>query len=113
MPQGRTGSISEPISGAASPFQGIAGRGFRLSRTGRLGGGTPEEKAHRPNMESPVELDAREAAGISVQLLWDRRTYGLSVVAHDLRLDEWVEIVVAPDEALEVFRHPYAYVRST
>jgi hypothetical protein len=37
----------------------------------------------------------------------------LSVVAHDLRVDEWVEIVVEPDEALEVFRHPYAYVRSS
>jgi hypothetical protein len=63
-------------------------------------------------MEGPVELDAREAAGIAVQLLWDRRTYGLSVVAHDLRLDEWVEIVVEPDQAVEVFHHPYAYVRS-
>jgi hypothetical protein len=63
-------------------------------------------------MESPVELDAREAAGIAVQLLWDRSTHGLSVVAHDLRLDERVEIAVEPAQALEVFQHPYAYVRN-
>lgn len=62
-------------------------------------------------MEDLVELDAREAAGIAVQLLWDRRTYGLTVVANDVRLDERVEILVEPEEALEVFRHPFAYVR--
>jgi hypothetical protein len=64
-------------------------------------------------MEGLVELDAREAAGIAVQLLWDRHTHGLSVVAHDLRVDEWVEIAVEPAQALEVFQHPYAYVRGS
>jgi len=61
-------------------------------------------------MEGPVELDARQAAGIAVVLLWDRRTYGLTVVAHDAQTDERVEIVVEPEQALEVFRHPFAYV---
>jgi hypothetical protein len=60
-------------------------------------------------MDGPLELDARHAAGIDVELLWDPRTQGLSVVAHDAASDETVTIYVEADQALEVFRHPFAY----
>ena len=60
-------------------------------------------------MDGPLELDARHAAGIDVELLWDPRTHGLSVVAHDTTTDETVTIYVEADQALEVFRHPFAY----
>jgi hypothetical protein len=62
-------------------------------------------------MGSQVELDERHAAGILVQLLWDRRTQALTVVAHDVKTDETVAIEVEPESALEVFRHPFAYAK--
>jgi hypothetical protein len=62
-------------------------------------------------MEAPVELDFRHAAGIDVQLLWDRRTQGLTVVAHDGQTDETITIFVEAAQALEVFQHPFAYAR--
>jgi hypothetical protein len=61
-------------------------------------------------MDGPLELDARHSAGIDVELLWDPRTQGVSVVAHDAATDETVTIYVEADQALEVFRHPFAYV---
>ena len=64
---------------------------------------------HRQYMDGPLELDARHAAGIDVELLWDPRTQGLLVVAHDAMSDETVTIFVEADQALEVFRHPFAY----
>jgi hypothetical protein len=60
-------------------------------------------------MDGPLELDARHGGGIDVSLLWDPRTQGLSVVAHDATSDETVTIFVEADQALEVFRHPFAY----
>jgi hypothetical protein len=61
-------------------------------------------------MDGLLQLDARHAAGIDVELLWDPRTQGVSVVAHDEATDETVTIYVEADQALEVFRHPFAYV---
>jgi hypothetical protein len=63
-------------------------------------------------VDGPVELDGRHAAGIDVQLLWDRRTRGLTVIAHDASTDETITIFVEPDQALEVFNHPFAYAKS-
>jgi hypothetical protein len=64
---------------------------------------------HRQYMDGPLELDARHSGGIDVELLWDPRTQGLSVVAHDATSDETVTIYVEADQALEVFHHPFAY----
>ena len=72
-------------------------------------GGAQVRTRHRQYMDAPLELDARHAAGIDVELLWDPRTRGLSVVAHDATTDETVTIYVEADQALEVFRHPFAY----
>src|SRR6266581_1322068 len=72
--------------------------------------GAQAQPRHRQYMDGPLELDARHAGGIDVELLWDPRTQGLSVVAHDAASDETVTIYVEADQALEVFRHPFAYV---
>jgi hypothetical protein len=55
------------------------------------------------------ELDHRENDGIAVSLLWNRRTNTLAVRVLDSAADEEFELACAPDEALEVFHHPYAY----
>jgi hypothetical protein len=63
-------------------------------------------------MYGEVELDVRHSAGIDVQLLWNRRTHELTVIAHDTKTDEMIAIDVEPDQALEVFNHPFAYAKA-
>jgi len=55
------------------------------------------------------ELDYRDGDGIEVSLLWSRTTNELSVLVVDTNTDEQLELCVEPDEALEVFHHPFAY----
>jgi hypothetical protein len=55
------------------------------------------------------ELDYRESNGIAVSLLWQRHGNRLSVVVEDTKLGESFTIPARPDNALEVFRHPFAY----
>ena len=74
-----------------------------------IGRGVQLQTRHCQYMDGPLELDARHAGGIDVELLWDPRTQGLSVVAHDATSDETFTIYVEADQALEVFRHPFAY----
>ena len=56
-----------------------------------------------------AELDYRESNGISVTLLWNRTTGGVLVRVVDETVDEDFEVDCAPDEALAVFHHPFAY----
>jgi len=53
------------------------------------------------------ELDHRNAEGIDVTLLWDPRTDSVVVAVVDD--NESFRIAVDASEALEAFRHPYAY----
>ena len=55
------------------------------------------------------ELDHRESAGIEVSLLWNRTNDSLSVFVCDTRTVELFLLPTAPHEALDVFRHPFAY----
>jgi hypothetical protein len=55
------------------------------------------------------ELDHRESNGISVSLLWNRETNDLTVHVADGAEDEEFELACGAHEALDVFRHPYAY----
>ena len=55
------------------------------------------------------ELDYRESDGIEVSLLWSRATDALSVLVVDTKTDEQLELRVEPSEALDAFRHPFAY----
>jgi hypothetical protein len=55
------------------------------------------------------ELDHRGGDGFEVTLLWDADGGELKVVVDDWRTDEHFEISARADNALEVFRHPFAY----
>ena len=59
--------------------------------------------------EAPLELDYREANGLEVWLLWAAAKNRLFVLVHDSKLDESFEVDVDRSEALDAFRHPYAY----
>jgi len=59
-----------------------------------------------------TDLAYRRDGGIEVALFWDRSTGDLSVLVADLASGEAFELPVAPDRALEAFRHPYAYAAS-
>jgi hypothetical protein len=56
-----------------------------------------------------LELDTREADGITVRLLWFRGTDIVLLRVVDSRLGRMFELSVAPDLALDAFRHPFAY----
>ena len=56
-----------------------------------------------------AELDQRESNGIAVTLLWNRTNDRLLVLVSDDTADEDFELECAPNEALEVFHHPFAY----
>jgi|tagenome__1003787_1003787.scaffolds.fasta_scaffold20247092_2 hypothetical protein len=55
------------------------------------------------------ELDRRLSNGIDVSLLWDERDNSLMVSVVDIRSGESFEVEASPENALEVFHHPYAH----
>jgi hypothetical protein len=58
------------------------------------------------------QLDYREGGGIHVVLLWNRTTNVLSVLVLDTNAREHFAFPVAPAEAMDAFRHPFAYAAS-
>jgi len=58
------------------------------------------------------ELAHREGDGVEVSLLWSPSDDSLKVV-DDHRVEERRELDARPDNALEVFYHPYAYASAT
>ena len=62
-----------------------------------------------PHATDILELDHRQSDGVHVTLLWDRTTNRITVVVYDEALDGAFEVEIAPDRALDAFRHPYAY----
>jgi hypothetical protein len=74
----------------------------------------PEEETQMTTLnhiQAMEELDRRESNGIAVSLLWHRRSNRLSVVVEDSRLSESFTVPARPDNALDVFTHPYAYAQ--
>lgn len=56
------------------------------------------------------ELDGRSSGGIDVQLLWDEHDGEVVVTVADGKTgDRFLLEVRAQDNALDVFRHPFAY----
>ena len=55
------------------------------------------------------ELDYRARDGFEVSLLWSPESGQLAVVVVDIAGGEEFAIEVEPSEAMEVFRHPFAY----
>jgi hypothetical protein len=58
------------------------------------------------------ELDYRENDGIEVSLLWSKIDNSLTVRVVDTKSDEKFRLDVRADEAMEVFRHPFAYAQA-
>ena len=61
--------------------------------------------------ETLEELDYRESNGIAVSLLWHRRSNRLSVLVEDDTLGESFTLLARPENARDVFHHPYAYAQ--
>jgi hypothetical protein len=57
----------------------------------------------------PQELDHRVADGIEVSLLWSKRTNRLTVAVRDTATGDLLQVPARPDNALDVFHHPFAY----
>ena len=77
---------------------------------------TPNDAAAEPTYGEPMtrtahieELASRESAGIQVSLFWSREGNTLSVVVRDNRTGEEFSLAADPGEAMDVFRHPFAY----
>jgi hypothetical protein len=56
------------------------------------------------------ELDSRAGDGLEVSLLWSPESNELAVLVIDEEAGEEFAFEVGAGEALDVFRHPYAYV---
>jgi hypothetical protein len=55
------------------------------------------------------ELAYRAGDGVEVVLFWQEDTDELTVAVSDARSGAYFEIAAAPDQALDVFNHPYAH----
>jgi hypothetical protein len=57
------------------------------------------------------ELDQRSADGFEVTLLWSERTNAVFVCVEDNRMKRGFHFAIDGTDALDAFRHPYAYAR--
>ncbi len=55
------------------------------------------------------ELAYRANDGVEVVLFWQQNTDDLTVAVSDERSGAYFELAAAPDQALDVFNHPYAH----
>jgi hypothetical protein len=55
------------------------------------------------------ELDRRRNDGIDVRLLWDSRADTILIAVEDEKTENSFEVEVDAADALDAFRHPYAY----
>ena len=55
------------------------------------------------------ELAYRLNDGVEVVLFWQQNTDDLTVAVSDERRRAYFELAAAPDQALDVFNHPYAH----
>jgi hypothetical protein len=59
------------------------------------------------------ELAFRSFAGIEVRLLWSQESGELRVTAFDSSTGESLELPARPEQALDVFNHPFAYAATS
>jgi hypothetical protein len=62
-----------------------------------------------PAPEAGIDLAARRGDGLEVTLLWSRASGRVWVVVLHVFTGESFRIDVDPQNALEVYRHPFAY----
>jgi hypothetical protein len=55
------------------------------------------------------ELAIRESDGLQIALVWSKSADRVKIAVFDQQLDEWLDIHVPNDEALEAFHHPFSY----
>ena len=55
------------------------------------------------------ELDSRSGDGLDIRLLWNAADGSIVVTVDDARTEEAFVIQVAATDALDAFRHPFAY----
>ncbi len=55
------------------------------------------------------ELAHRLSDGLEVTLLWQKFTDTLTITVSDERSGAYFELAAAPEQALDVFTHPYAH----
>ena len=58
------------------------------------------------------ELAERSGDGVQVRLLWSDADGRLTVEVTDNRTEETFELEAREDNALDVFNHPFAYLRA-
>jgi len=58
------------------------------------------------------ELAHRVSDGLEIRLFWQQLTDELRITVSDERRGVYFELAAAPDEALDVFNHPYAHAAS-
>jgi hypothetical protein len=63
------------------------------------------------NIPGLRELDHRSGGGLEVSLLWSERTGAVFVCVEDEQANTGFHFMVDPADALQAFRHPYAYSR--
>jgi hypothetical protein len=90
---------------------GFSGTGTTGRHLGREIARPEQEVPPEPDMmgKDTAELAYRQGAGIEVTLLWHRTTGELTVSVTDAASGASFELLVAADEALTAFHHPYAY----
>ena len=71
-------------------------------------GGQPDAMFHQAT-DRLQELAFRESDGIEVALLWDSVEDRVLLNVRDSRRGEWIVRGVAHADALDAFRHPFAY----
>ena len=59
------------------------------------------------------ELAYRAGEGVEVSLFWSPSDDRLTVVVDDAKADERFALAARPDNALDVFYHPYAYASTS
>jgi hypothetical protein len=74
-----------------------------------MGSASVAPTAHLEYMSTVVDLATRQAGSIEVALIYDRSDQSLVVFVHDGLTGEELSLPVSPDDAAEVYRHPYAY----
>jgi hypothetical protein len=66
------------------------------------------DATHQPYRELAYRLND----GLEVVLFWHQITDELTVTVSDERTGAYYELAADPDQALDVFNHPYAYAAS-
>jgi hypothetical protein len=76
--------------------------------------GANQDEQAAAGQEDPAgparELAQRLSGAVEVLLLWRPESDRVELAVHDLAMDVTFHLEVAPDEAIDAFNHPFAYL---